>query len=139
MRNESYGKQSPNWGLADTYYHTRWMPQVGNYNGRNRRSDTDGTFQRGNLPNRYVKYSAGDQEGGRQYNRAYNGEESDNPEYYGGHSDGQALLTGNGDNIAPSALETEEIDGRHTDSDVAAYLANRSVSHEYRAAIRMAE
>ena len=38
--------------------------------------------------------------------------------------------------IPPSELEFGDIEGRHTDSDVEAYLASHSVADEYRAADR---
>ena len=46
------------------------------------------------------------------------------------------LFGGNGDNGSPSGLGIEEIDGRRTDSDVEAYLANRIIAEEYRDAER---
>ena len=69
-------------------------------------------------------------------NRDYNDEESDNPDYYGAHSEGQVLLTGNGDDSPPNGFGTETIDGRHTDSDVEAYLPNRIAPSEYQGAKR---
>ena len=35
-RNEFNGKQRSNWGPADTYGHTRRIPNPDRYNGRNR-------------------------------------------------------------------------------------------------------
>ena len=109
------------------------MPHVENYNGRNRRRGADIEFpRRRNRPNHYVNCAVDGQEDGNQYNRDYNDGGPGNLDYYWDRSEVQALLTGNGDNISPIELETEAIGGRHSDSDVAAYLANRSVSGEYR-------
>ena len=46
------------------------------------------------------------------------------------------LLTENGGDSSSSELGAVEIDGRNTDSDVGAYLANRKVAAEYRGAGR---
>ena len=98
----------------------------------------DRAFPIRNRPNQYVNRYTGDQDG-NQDNRDYNDEEADNPDYYGDRSEGQVLLTENGGNSSSSELETEEIGGQNTDSDVEAYLAHRSVAHEYRAAQRAIE
>ena len=70
--------------------------------------------------------------GDNKDNRRYIDEESDNPDYYWGHEEGRSLLEENGGIIPPIELEDEAIDGRRTDSDVDAYLANSRVPNEYR-------
>ena len=115
------------------------MSHVGNYNLGNMRNATDRTFPRRNRPNRYVNCSVCDQDGGGQDNLDYNDAESYIPDYYGDRSQGRALMTENGANSPRSELETEALDGRHTDSDVEAYLGNRIASGEYRGAKRTIE
>ena len=107
---------------------------VENYNERNRRNDTDRTFPRRNRPNQYVDCAVWGTWGWceNEDNRDYNDEESDNPDYYWGHEEGRSLLEENGGIIPPIELEDEAIDGRRTDSDVDAYLANSRVPNEYR-------
>ena len=56
-----------------------------------------------------------------------------------GSPTGQLLLPGNGDNGSSCELDIKAIDGRHTDSDVEAYIANRIVEGEYRDAERAME
>ena len=132
------GNKSLIGGPGDSYGHARRIPNVDNYNGRNIRSGAERTFQGRNRPNQYrhVNCAGGEEVGGGQDNRDYDEDESDNSDYPWDHSSGHVLLTENGDNCASRELEIEEMDGRHADSDVDAYLANRSVSGEYRAARR---
>ena len=92
--------------MEDTYDHTRWMPPVGNYNGRNRRSGADRTLPMRNRPYQFGNCDVGYQEDETQYNRDYNDGELDNLGYDGGHSAGHVLLTENGDNSASIELET---------------------------------
>ena len=117
LQNEFNDQRISNWGLADTYDHTRRIPQSVNRNGRNRGNGPASEFPIRNRPNQYVNFAVGDQDG-NQDNREYNDEESDNPDYYGDRSGGKGILTENGDNSSPCELETGEIDGRHTESDV---------------------
>ena len=81
---------------------TQGTPQVDRYNVRNRRIDSERTFQRRNQPNQYrnVNCAVGHEVDGRGDNQDYDKEESDNSDYHGGHSHGQVLLTENGDNGA---------------------------------------
>ena len=111
------------------------MPQSENHNDRNKTNVADRAFQRTNRPNQYVRCAVGDQDGGKD-SRDYNDGESGNPDYYGDLSEGQVLLTENGDSSSPSELATDAIDVRNTDSDGEEYLANRSLSGEYRDAER---
>ena len=112
-QNEFNGRQGSNWGPGDTYGPTRRMPQGDSYNGRNRRSDTERTFQRRNRHSQYrtVNCAVGGEVGGGQDNRDYGDEESDNSDYSGDRSPDLALLAENGDNGSSSELEIEEIYG----------------------------
>ena len=102
--------------MGDTYGHTRRMQKVENYNDRNRGNVTDRAFPMLNRPNQYVNCAVGDQ-GGNQDTLDYNNEESGNPEYYGDRSEGQSLLTENGDDSSSIELETAANDGRNADSE----------------------
>ena len=54
----------------------------------------------------------------------------------GGQSRSQLNFTPDGNNYSPSGVEFGEAEGWRTDSDLGAYLANRSAANEYRAAGR---
>ena len=56
-------RKSSNWGYPYTYDHTRWAPHVSNYNGRNRRRESDRAFPRRNRQTQYVRCAVGDQDG----------------------------------------------------------------------------
>ena len=89
----------------------------------------DRSYPGSNRPNRYFSSDVGVR-GENQDNRDYNDEEAGNRDYYGGISEGRISLPGNGDSSSHGELETDEIDGRRTDSVAESYSANRSVSHE---------
>ena len=76
---------------------------------------------------------------GSQDTRDYDDRESDNPDYRVDLSHGPVLLAIRGDNGSSSVLGIEEIDGRRTDTDVEAYLANHIISGEYLGAEREIE
>ena len=76
LRNEFNNAHNSRFGMADTRDHTRRMPQLDGYYGRNRRNDSPGTFPRRNRHNQYREFNwaVGDDVDG----------EDDNGNYYGG-------------------------------------------------------
>ena len=68
--------------------------------------------------------------GGENDNGRYFDEDRDNSDYKGSHSQSQVNFTENGNSDSPSDLEFDEIEGRHADSDVDAYLANHTAASE---------
>ena len=105
-RNEFNEKQIANWGLSDTYDHTRRIPKIGRYKGGNRRNDSGRPYQRGGRPNRYrdVNFAVSGEVGGANDSRDYDAEESGNSDYQRCHSHGEASWAENGDNGSSVAL-----------------------------------
>ena len=79
LRNEF--NESPRWGDADTYGHTRRIPKKGKYNGQGERNESVRTFQRCNRYNqRRVNFDVGE------------AMEDDNGNYYDGDWGNSAYL-----------------------------------------------
>ena len=130
LQNELSGDNS-RCGVADTYYHTRRIPQPGRDNDRRRRNDPYRTSPRNNRHNqRRDNCSVGDEVGDGEDNEDYFDGDRDSSDYQRDRPQNKVNFAENDNNYSPCELELGDIEGRRSDSEVEGYLANRSAAKD---------
>ena len=105
--------------------HTETMTEIGEMTRIEHFREIIGLIKGGLIVISAMMWAGGNDNGG------YFDADRDNSDYQWGHSQSQVGFAENGNNDFPIVVKFDDIVGRHTDSDVEAYLANNRVAGEY--------